>query len=523
MRTPRSLVGLILGLGLGLPSALYAADTTKPDLDRIAALIADLGSLKFTDREAASRELDAAGAVALTALKEAAKGEDLEVRYRAEELVLRIEKRLETARILAPTRVHLVYEETPVAEAVADLARQSGYPISLEGDRSRLADRKVTLDTGETTFWQALDLLCQRAGLIESHLAGNPRTGAPVPAREPALEQRLRILRERGGSPTVSGQGRLSLVEGTAPILPTHYAGAVRVRVLPPHTQVPGQAAGAGEALVVLETAREPKLHLNPIPGTGFQTATVWVASHGSLPFSSKTIDVHIDKAVDEKGQVLTQPYVLPAAPAVDAEVVQVLLMEQTLRVPVNQAAAIYQQIPVRLTLADQPSKVLKICQGMITPEVQTPSQPLVIVDNILKAKGQTVRGPDGSAITVIEVSRQDNGIVQLQVQVESGGSGPGLNQVALLNRRMIVRGLANSSGSPGASNLSLVDARGQLFKMLAHQVTETGVNPNAFSQQMHLTFQPPDQRAEPAKLVLSGTRTVKIEIPFDFQDVPLR
>src|SRR5262245_17673908 len=109
MRSSRLLVALV-GVGLlGLVPA-FAADTAKPQ--QIDILIAQLGSSRFQDREKASQALDAMGEAALPALRNAARSGDAEVARRSEKLLRDINKRLETARLLAPKRVHLTYKET---------------------------------------------------------------------------------------------------------------------------------------------------------------------------------------------------------------------------------------------------------------------------------------------------------------------------------------------------------------------------------------------------------------------------
>src|SRR5262249_37278547 len=107
------------------------------------------------------------GAPALPALKKASLGEDPESARRAEELIARIEKRIETAQLLEPKRVHLHFVDAPVAAVLTELKRQTGYPVPLLPDPGRLADRKIPLDTGLVPFWQALDQLCRQAGLSE--------------------------------------------------------------------------------------------------------------------------------------------------------------------------------------------------------------------------------------------------------------------------------------------------------------------------------------------------------------------
>ena len=65
-----------------------------------------------------------------------------------------------------------------VLDAVNELSKQSGYPIQIDGDRTQLAQRKITLETGETTFWQAFDLLCQKGGLTD--VTNNFNNGGPI-------------------------------------------------------------------------------------------------------------------------------------------------------------------------------------------------------------------------------------------------------------------------------------------------------------------------------------------------------
>src|SRR5262249_54195378 len=120
---PFALTVLVVGIGLLLPAALPADD--KAEAERIARLVAQLGSDSFTKRAEADRALEEIGAAALPALRKAAQGKDLEIRLRAKKLIQKIEKRGANGRLLVPTRVRLVYKNTPLAVAVADFARKT--------------------------------------------------------------------------------------------------------------------------------------------------------------------------------------------------------------------------------------------------------------------------------------------------------------------------------------------------------------------------------------------------------------
>src|SRR5262249_42580954 len=144
----------------------------KTDPEQINKLIQQLGSADFAEREKATKELDALGPRALDALRKAARSDDAEISRRAEELVKKWERIAETDKILAPTKIRLVFKDTPVKDAVAEVQKKTGLTITLHDPENKLADRKVTVDTGETTLLEAFDEFCRKAGLVEA----DPRT-----------------------------------------------------------------------------------------------------------------------------------------------------------------------------------------------------------------------------------------------------------------------------------------------------------------------------------------------------------
>jgi outer membrane biosynthesis protein TonB len=160
------ILALLGGLALGWVPATRAV---KADGDWISRLIARLASPKYAQRRQACRELDAIGEPALAALRQARSAADLETCRLAKELVAKIEQRLDAAAVLAPTRVRLVCKDMPVRDAIAELSRKARIEILIDpASQAKLARRKVTLDTGAVTFWEALDALCHQAGLVET-------------------------------------------------------------------------------------------------------------------------------------------------------------------------------------------------------------------------------------------------------------------------------------------------------------------------------------------------------------------
>ena len=189
MLNRKCLLALVAGLALlwnTLPNHEAAADEQS---DRIEKLVKQLAASKFADRERAERELRASGTPALGAIKNAGK-DDGEMGRRARVLVVEVQQKALLDQVLAPKKVRLNFKDTPVIDAVDELVRQSGYNIQIQGEVAGLVKRKVTFDTGVTTFWQAFDQLCARAGLIEIPSRTPPANlGQPNPFFNPGRQQ----------------------------------------------------------------------------------------------------------------------------------------------------------------------------------------------------------------------------------------------------------------------------------------------------------------------------------------------
>jgi len=430
-----------------------ADEVKKADAAKVAELIKQLGSENFDDRESATKALDAIGEPALEALKKAAKSDDAETQKRADELVRNITRRLDTTRLLTPTKVKLEFKDTPVKEALEELSKKSKYQIVLHDPHNKVGDRKVTLETKELIFWEAFDKLCKEANLVEASVEDlmaqpNPNPGGPgkpVPPQtvppipnavppgqqfgfqaqaQPAQEEQERAAREKAqadaqarqaqaqpaqpGQPAGPVNGRIRpqpiqggfapdaiiVVDGKPVDHPTYYSGAIRFRGLPADPNLVGKPQ-EGEQMFILEITPEPKLQ--------WQGMTT----------------LQIEKAIDDLDQKLAQVTVE------ENQLQQQLAPGVRLAKPIpgfRRAAmlSMKQQVPVRLKSGEKDSKTLKEVNGVATLEVRTPPEAMITVDNILKAGGTTVKGDNGGSIKVIEASKDDDkGTVKVRVELD--------------------------------------------------------------------------------------------------------
>ncbi len=424
--------------------------------------------------------------------RNAAQSSDEEVSRRARELVRKIEQRLQTAKLLEPKRVRLVFQDTPLPNAVAEFAAKTGYPIQLDGDLTKLGHRKITLDTGLTTFWEATALFCRQAGLVER---------APTPLQittEDRWGSRRIIAQEltRGYATFSKPDHSLILMEGQPPALPTVQVGALRIRALPPEKQAADPTKGDVEALLALE--------VRPEPGITWQGV----------------VNTRITKAIDDRGQELKPLAALPSGVSglnADEDDELTIYWDGVSDLPFNLAGEVY-RAPVRLRLGLRPAKRLRELQGTIAAQVQTPPEPLVTVNHILHAADLTVTGLDGSSVKVAEVKRDEPGQLQLRVTVTAPSKLAAVSgipaRIILGNRRG--RGAAQTL-EIGSDALALFDSNGNKIAPLSSEGTV--VIGKSVTQDFKLTY---ELSSEPVKLVYSERRAVVIEVPFTLTNVPL-
>ena len=152
---------ILFALFLGIAPTVTSADkqSGKETGVPVADLIARLGDRSFRVRQAAGRALEDRGEEALPALRGALNHEDEEIRRRVEVLTEKIERLV----LLTPKRVTIKMKDRPVGDIVAELAKQTGYNLQFQGGGMV---RKFSINLENATYWQAMDIICNGAGLV---------------------------------------------------------------------------------------------------------------------------------------------------------------------------------------------------------------------------------------------------------------------------------------------------------------------------------------------------------------------
>jgi hypothetical protein len=490
----RGVNGLLWVVLLLWPCGLGAAEP-QDELKRVGQLIEQLGSSSYQARTDAGKALAEIGGPALPALREALKSTDPEVRRRAEVLVRNIDQRLESQRLMAPSKLRLKADNASLAELMAELTKKTGIHLELQGETAKLADKKLTLDSGEVSVWEAVDLLCRKAGVQEKMVAAAPKPkgngGITIHSMSIAGNRVIITDNTLNREPD---EMKLLLVEGEA-FAPTSLAGAFRLRPFPTLERPRIE----GEVGLTLELTAEPRI--------GWQ----------------KLIRVRLDRAVDDQDQLLEQVIHLDkdryVAPRTNIYIGGMpLIVDEGL-------GGNQREVPIYLKAGKEPTKQLKELRGVISGQIQTAPAPLMVMENILKAKDQLVKSPASATLKVVNVVKQDDGTYRLQLHLGAPpkrldtSSGIGGDGVTIVNNRAIAE-LEEAINAP-PTNFSLLDAKGQPWKIKEMASRELR-NVGRFTQEYDLVFEPGEGRGEPDRLVYTGWRLAVVDVPFTLKNVPV-
>jgi hypothetical protein len=505
MLTKRVLEGLMntrlwaISLTLALAWASQGLAQTPNEDARIDALIRKLGSPAYVQRELARKELETIGTPALEPLRRASKTADMETGRRIAELIERFEQQILTRAVLVAKEISLNLKDASIQEAFDELTNASGYTVQIQGDRAAFADKKVTLRADKKSFWQLLDQICDEAGLMER---------IDLNAAAPASSGPVRIMAKKGLQRAVvypsgpAAPGPIVLVNRGTVKAPVSYAGAARTQL-----RISRDAAAKELTLQFLVSTESRLLNMS---------------------VEGKPL---IEKMVGEQGQKLTEivpaPKYAPKNEANAAANADWADLGDTLPPPT------LRWTQIKIKDADPAAKVLREVTGRLTVQLDLQNVLLAKLDKVLGASGKSVAGAKGGTMTLDSIRKLESGEFEVQVSMENLTQNPLGNNV-LVNGNVIIvrgnvginRGWAANLRIDGAGNPnelpSLMDAKGQKCPVVNVTRESTNIINGTFARTVTVIFRPNESGAEPTELVLYGTRTHTIDVPFHFENVPL-
>ncbi len=482
--------------------ALAQAPTPEPA--RIEALVRKLGSSSYAQREEARRELQAIGTPALDQVRKLSKSTDAEISRRVAELIRGFEEQLLTKQVLAPKEVHLKLKDASVQQAVAELANISGYPIQLQGDLTKVTNKKITLDTGKISFWQAFDQLCTQAGLMERVDQASLAQG---------VADTNRVLGGRGGIRRIQ-QFPPPYPGLTGPIIVTNrndeksmvsHAGAVRTEL-----RISRDAA-AKELSLLFILSVEPRLQNSAVVGSPV-----------------------LEKILDERSQKLSVALEHPKA-----NVKTPLHADEMMDMPIPMMSQPGRRVAqIRVKEGPDAARQLNELTGKLALQVDLQNELLARIDNLLSAAGKSATGANGGTMKVNSITKRPSGEVEVQVSIDNMSPNPfGGNIIVNGNGGVIIRGnvVINGGGmviGPNGVRINgtgnngdlpdLLDAKGQKFRVANLLNDSFNFVNGSTTRNATIVFAPNPGQVEPRELVLLGTRNYTISVPFRFEKIQI-
>lgn len=486
-----------------------AADAPKPSAADANRLVQQLGSAKHTEREAALRALDSLGLAAMPALREGAKSSDAEISRRCSELLEKLDRQSESTAALAATKVKLKAANSQLGDVVRDLSQQSKIRLQLAREPVDLAQRSVSIDTGEVSFLEALDVLCKAAKISIRSGTIDPIGTDNADANPPNVGN---LVFTTVGGPG-EGEETIVLQDGALPDTPTAYVGGVRVRLVPDRWVNRDRKPGE-EMRWTLEILSEPRVRWQSKPSFQFETPSglkiETAAAHGHDAPAAGMAAIALP-AMPVAGRMI-----VARANGIRAAIEPTIVSRGISRL----------ELPVFVKATPGAHSSFPEVKGSLAGTVMAPPAALVAIADVTKDK-PTATAKDGTKISVHDFERADDGTVTMKVDVEKAGAGlPGggavvINRVARIN----VAGARNAAKLVGVNDgsdegLKLFDENGKPFDV---NVTGTELKPAGAAMNMTYTLHctPPANAGKPRKLELHGPRPASVESNFILKNVP--
>jgi hypothetical protein len=554
-----ALVGGLAIAGRTMADPNAGGQTGKGDDQHIAELVKKLGSMNYAEREKAKKDLDMLGMAALEQLRRAAKTDDLEIRTRCEKLIDKLETKIAADKLLAPKKVHLKVKDVTVVQAIEQLQKLSGYPIQIDGDRTPLTKRTITLDTGEVTFWEAFDQLCDKGSLTQvlTGVNANELQIMPVQVR-PILPK---PPPPPGAVPPPANPGQALPKAGAAPAIqpaaPAVQPPAAIVDGVPLQIQVELPAAGGNaRAVMPVQIQVQGQVQVQPAPMTGkLQRPTYY--QPGSLVVRDGTftkvptcysgaIRIRLLPA-SQASEIVVQPrqdgealYLLEAVaePRLQMFAVTGSPSLQTARDDLNQdltiamepmpganGAAIgpiysgarsVRQVALRLKQGAKKAAELTELKGTLTVEALTSvPEALITVGDLEKAVGKKVEGKKGGSITVESFAKETDGTYKVRVTYQ--------NPQPFYPAGLPGNGPATTLNVAARLLPQLVDANGKVLTLEQIPQRSARVMNGVVVQESTMIFRAGEGVGEPTQVILFGHHKVTAEVPFALTHVPLQ
>ena len=245
------------------------------------------------------------------------------------------------------------------------------------------------------------------------------------------------------------------------------------------------------------------------------------------------TVDMRIDRAVDNRGQSLICSPAMRDQQGDEEQIVFINGINGMMMANGGHQGP----VGVRVRRGEHPGIRLVELSGSMAAQVRV-AEALAVVDSPLKSAGDMVRGNCGVTLKIVSAARAENGDVTVGVEIHMPTDvqlqGNGAVQIAGQMRIVAGGGIIRQVGPNGEAShlpagatefqgLALEDAKGRRFAATRGQIEMTQFAQQGMTFKFKTTFRPTDASWQANRLIFTATRPATIEIPFAFKDVPLQ
>ena len=488
-----------LGLVLGLMARAPAGES--PDV-----LVRQLAHPRYAEREKATRLLIEAGEPALPSLRSSLDSPDEESRQRAAAIIARIETNIRSTQLLIPPRLRIKITDKPISEAIKEVNQLARTNLSISENPGIDATRKISVDTGDLPYWEAMDAFLKAAGLSED--LRSPAPAINLNGKSGINPQRRVII--NGGAAIMYDEPAVVVstprLAATTGLLPADSSRAIRIK------SVPADHAGnkadpiSGQVRVQLQVNSAPGLTIRELTGIDIRRAKA--ADGRSLELSRTTHSPEVGAQVMLGGGMVQQ---------------QVIIEDGTGSVaPLNPSQVL---IPVTVKSGGLKIRELEELSGVLTARVMSPKDTLFTIDRVKEAGGRQFSPGEGMRVTFREATTRltSTAVVRLTMEIDQTAQHLRFNVPFKGRNRAFIqiqRNFPEGDISP-PPDFYLVTPDGEMSKALS----VTASNPEALNDgsryDLEILFDKPEKWAGVA-LVAKGRRMVTVNMPFTLKGVPM-
>ncbi|WP_020472484.1 HEAT repeat domain-containing protein [Zavarzinella formosa] len=496
---------LTMGFALAMTGLAPAAESFD-------VVVRQLAHPRYAEREKAARQLIELGERALPSLRAVLNSDDEETRQRAEAIIAKIELAARSQKLLAATKLRIQFKDKPLSQTLVDVNKLAKLNLAFSDKPGVDMNKKITLDTGDLPYWEAIEAYLKATGLGEDFTSSaSPRA---IEEREGLIRRRQVIINGPGNIVMESSSGipvinNPRLAQASQP-LPSFSGHAIRVKAVPATHPGNKPDPATGDVKIQLQVDAQPGLAINEIVGIDIRKAK---AVDGRTLEITRTTH---GSGVDPQNELM-----IAGGIAVPQQ--RMMIDDGPVTVP-NASAGL---APVTIKSGGLKIRELEELSGILTARVVAPKDTLFSIDRVKEVSDRQFTAGEGLRISFKGATTRltSKAVVRLTMELDSTTQNFLNFQVPFKGRNRpflrIQRGAYATSPGGEVPDFYLMMPSGELQKAESVMATNIEATEDSTRYELEIIFDKPE-KWEGVGLTAKGRRVVSVEMPFTLKGVPM-